>query len=142
MNLISTLDSLRDVKGLNFLEIGGNIGTTSVMALKDCNFGQLECFEPLPDNHELLVENLRINGLSDRLKIHPVALTESEGEVEFEVSVDNSGDCRIRFKDSAAGAYGEQQRQVLKVRTASFGSYVESGDLNLNEVGLAWIEAR
>jgi FkbM family methyltransferase len=127
-----------------FLEIGANIGTATVTALKGCGFRDSVSFEPLPENYTLLLANLEANGLADRSRALQLALSDHDGEAEFEVSPNNSGDGRVRTGAEAAGqdAFGESSRQVVSVEMAQLDSLCESGVIEVDEIGLAWIDAQ
>ena len=132
-------------EGGRFLDIGANIGTATVTAFQQANFAGAICFEPLPDNHRLLLENLAENDLGDRVKTMNLALSDHDGEADFEVSPNNSGDGRVRLGGSAPGspdAFGESDRKTLKVRLAKLDSICDEGSVDLSEVGLAWIDAQ
>lgn len=124
-----------------FLEIGANIGTATVVALRSGGFERAECFEPMPDNTALLRENLELNGLDGRARIHQVALSDSEGTVDFEISPTNSGDGRVRHK-SEPGILGEQDRKVVQVTASQLDTFLTDGTIDLDRIGLAWIDAQ
>src|SRR5215204_2368895 len=66
--VLSTLEARGDWPGAGggcFLDIGANIGTATVTAFRQAGFAGAICFEPLPENHRLLRENLAANGLAD-----------------------------------------------------------------------------
>ncbi len=127
-----------------FLDVGANIGTATVTALRHCGFAEAICFEPLPDNHRLLLENLAANGLAGRAKTLNLALSDQDGEADFEISPDNSGDGRVRLEGSAEGpdAFGESSRQLLEVKLARLDSLCEDGSIDLSNVSLAWMDAQ
>ncbi len=124
-----------------FLEIGANIGTATVVALRNGGFERAECFEPMPDNAALFRENLELNGLDGRARIHQVALSDSEGVVDFEISPANSGDGRVRHK-SEPGTLGEQDREVVQVPASRLDTFLTDGTIDLDRIGLAWIDAQ
>jgi FkbM family methyltransferase len=126
-----------------FLEIGANIGTATITALGEGGFRDAICFEPLPENYALLLDNLAANGFSERAKAMPLALSDHDGQADFEISPNNSGDGRVRAADAAgAGAFDEASRQVVAVELAKLDSLCERGVLDLGEVGLTWIDAQ
>ncbi|HEY0392204.1 MAG TPA: FkbM family methyltransferase [Solirubrobacterales bacterium] len=131
-------------EGNGFLDIGANIGTATVTAFREGAFAEAICFEPLPDNHRLLLENLAENGLADRVQTMNVALSDHDGEADFEVSPNNSGDGRVRVAGSTGGAnaFGEETRQIVKVRLARLDTACEEGLIDLSKISLAWIDAQ
>lgn len=140
-HLLRSLGFLAEEGVDTFLEVGANIGTATVLAMRENGFSRAECFEPLPENAELLKRNLALNGLSDRANVHQIALSDADGTVEFEISPDNSGDGRVRF-GSEPGYFGEDARSVVKVDTKPLDTFIELGIVNLERIGLAWIDAQ
>jgi FkbM family methyltransferase len=128
-----------------FLEIGANIGTATAVALNEAGFADAICFEPLPDNYRLLIENLAINGLTERVRAFEIALSDKEGIAEFEVSPDNSGDGRVRVAPSSnanGDAFREHERQVVPIKLTSFDAVCQDEAIDLERCGLAWIDAQ
>jgi FkbM family methyltransferase len=127
-----------------FLDIGANIGTATVTAFGQADFAGAVCFEPLPENHRLLLENLAANGLADRAEVMNIALSDHDGEGDFEISPNNSGDGRVRLTDSAGSqdAFGEGSRELVKVKLAKLDSLCEEAAIDLSEVSLAWMDAQ
>ena len=144
--VLSVLEAHGDWRGGScFLDIGANIGTATMTALREGGFAEAICFEPLPDNHRLLLENLAANGLADRVRVIDVALSDRDGEADFEISPNNSGDGRVRMGESpgrGADAFGEGTRQVVSVKLTKLDSACEQGSIDLDEVGLVWMDAQ
>ncbi len=101
------------------LDIGANIGTIGLTALAQGAVSEVWAFEPEPHNFSLLVSNIWLNGLSERVKSFNVALTDKRdcSELEFELCTVNFGDHRVR-KTEESGKYGEEMREVIKVKSA------------------------
>lgn len=144
LSLLEARGDWRGAEGGCFLDIGANIGTATVTAFQQRDFAGAICFEPLPDNHRLLRENLAANGLAERAKTLNLALSDRDGEAEFEVSPNNSGDGRVRLggASDSPDAFGESTRKTLEVRLARLDSLCDDGSLDLSEVSLAWIDAQ
>ncbi len=66
-----------------FVNVGANVGFFSVFAANQLGFEKVVAIEPNPDAFELLVRNLRNNGLSERVSAHRVCVARIGGEVEF-----------------------------------------------------------
>lgn len=62
-------------------DIGANIGLHSIVLVK-LGFS-VECFEPDPVHLQLLRRNLALNSLEGKLTIHPAAVSDRTGTVEF-----------------------------------------------------------
>jgi FkbM family methyltransferase len=129
--------------GRTLIDVGANVGTTSVAALGAFGFGRAICFEPLPRNRELLGLNLAYNGLGERSTIIEVALSDRAGTAAFEIAPKNPSDGRVRVAGTTdGGALGEEGWTTVEVPTATLDSFVESGEVDPDSVGLLWIDAQ
>lgn len=63
-----------------FVDVGGNEGYFSILAASLVGDGKVHCIEPQQRLLPVLRENLRVNAVQNVI-IHPVALSEREGEV-------------------------------------------------------------
>jgi FkbM family methyltransferase len=72
--------------GMVFLDVGAHIGEYSLLAAQRVGAGgQVHAFEPNPAVHAILVENVRLNGLS-QVVVRPWAVSDAEGEVALELA--------------------------------------------------------
>jgi FkbM family methyltransferase len=81
-----------------FVDVGANIGTTSINA---CNYDIVErcvAFEPATDNFTLLRSNVAINALDERIESHHLAIGSDDDLGGLELTLSNicSGDNRIQ----------------------------------------------
>jgi FkbM family methyltransferase len=134
------------LRGRTILDVGANIGTTSVYALRTFGAARSVAFEPAPGNLRLLRQNLFANGVGDAVRVLEVALSDRDGEVEFELSEENSGDHRVR---AAAGGgvpggelFAESGRAVIRVPARRLDALVEEGAIHLGDVGIVWIDVQ
>lgn len=135
------------LKGRAMLDIGGNIGTTSVYAIRLFGAARTIVFEPVPDNVRLLRQNLLANGVADQVAVFSVALSDEDGKAHLELSHNNSGDHRVRTTGSngecdAAGYFREDDREVIRVPTRRLDGLVHAGDVQLDDVALVWIDVQ
>lgn len=135
------------LRGKSFLDIGGNIGTTSVYALRIFGASDTITFEPVPSNVRLLRQNLLVNDVTDHVRLFAIALSDADGEVEFELSEENSGDHRVRVSvDSGTPRshklFGEDHREVIRVPAQRLDALVAAGEVRLDRVGLVWIDVQ
>jgi len=122
------------------LDVGANIGMTSIGLVRQGYFRRAIASEPAPDNYRLLVRNIGQNGLRDRIQPFPIALSSLDGELDMELSRDNSGDNRIR-QASAPGFFGEETRRTTKVRAATFDHFLAGNRaLAAERVDLVWAD--
>jgi len=128
--------------GGTFVDVGANVGTTTVTALGAFGFERAHCFEPFPGNVDFLRTNLEYNGLGARAEVVEAALSDHAGTATFEISPKNPGDARVRPEGGAAGDLGEESWPTTEVRIATLDSFVEGGELDPDSVTLLWIDAQ
>ncbi|MDJ0534558.1 MAG: FkbM family methyltransferase [Xenococcaceae cyanobacterium MO_207.B15] len=79
--------------------------------------GSVIAFEPEPKNYTLLTSNIRLNKLNN-VSAYQLALMDSKGKIELEISESNYGDHRIKFTNSLAPAnetLAESDRKSISV---------------------------
>ncbi len=85
-----------DFKRKLLIDVGANIGVISIPAVKRGFFEKAIAIEPEPRNYSLLVANIHINGLANRIDARNCALGDgSLSIVQMGLSDDNFGDHRI-----------------------------------------------
>lgn len=91
--LLRLIKRLRnEKKKILFLDIGSDLGTYAVTIanrFKDYESIKILAFEPAKSSHELLKENIRLNGLSEKVEPYNFALF-SEDNKELELEFDES----------------------------------------------------
>jgi FkbM family methyltransferase len=118
-----------------FVDIGANIGTHSIFALKQCNFKKVYAFEPDINNAKLFIKNISINRLSSRCEFNSIALSDRPCTLELELSNFNFGDHRIRPIGTASVSFGEElERSVREIPATSLDAIDE-------EINLSWSSA-
>ena len=134
------------LEGRGFLDIGGNIGSATCIALHRYGAEQAWTFEPAPENLKLLRQNVLVNGFDRRVQVHPVALSDHEGSVVFELSSASWGDHRVRVEqpgnDDRPALLDETGRDTLKVPARRLDSLIDDGSVDLGALGLAWIDVQ
>lgn len=65
-----------------FIDIGANVGSYTVLACA-VRGAKGYCFEPVPSTYERLMDNIRINNLSERVVALNLGLADREGELVF-----------------------------------------------------------
>ena len=69
-----------------FYDIGANVGYFSLLACKLVgDYGEVHCFEPLPENAAILRANLAANGFSN-FTVHECALSDDSGNATLVVA--------------------------------------------------------
>jgi FkbM family methyltransferase len=108
---------LKDHKVDLLLDVGANIGVTSISMMEMGLARRAVAIEPDNLNHRLLVNNIKTNGKSGCITAIQTAVSDFEGTAEFEISATNFGDHRIRLEHlpSSKDVYAENTRSVSKV---------------------------
>jgi FkbM family methyltransferase len=72
--------------GMVLYDVGANAGFFAIVGADLVGpAGQVHCFEPLPENADLIHHNARLNGFG-QISIHPVALAQIDSTAVFRVS--------------------------------------------------------
>jgi FkbM family methyltransferase len=114
-----------------FVDVGANIGTTTLMAVGRHGFTSAVAIEPSPLNYRTLKVNLMANGLEGRVRAVAAAASDREGETSFDVTAGNFGGHRV----------GNGDGRGTTVRTISLDGLVDQGAIDPGRVGLLWIDA-
>jgi FkbM family methyltransferase len=119
-----------------FVDVGANIGISTLDALLHFGFQEAICFEPDSRNFRLLRLNILLNDLEDRVTAHHLALSDSDGQGVMERDEGNFGNSHLVASEAPAGSERET------VATRRLDSLIEDGSLNLDRIGLLWIDAQ
>lgn len=122
--------------GRTFIDIGANIGTTIIPALKIFGAGRGIAFEPGPDNFRVLRCNIAANDLIDRVDAYQLALSDSNTTTHLELSSYNWGDHRLRASTD------ELDRVSVPVRSVRFDDIVAEMHIDLDSIGLVWMDTQ
>jgi len=125
-----------------FFDIGANIGTHLVYALKEARYLEGFGVEPDVNNYRLLVCNVLLNGLEGRTSLFNLALSDDAGWAELELSTENFGDHRIRSAvDKHAVTFGENGRKTYQVPMMHAGRWID--DVARDPKGtLIWVDTQ
>lgn len=118
-----------------FVEIGANMGTTTVMALRRHGFATGVALEPSPQNLWLCRLNLVANGLEDRVTLLPYAASDRAGEMDLVIGGGNRGGHRV------LSAGSDHPGQAGSVRTVTLDGLVDDGTIDPALAGLLWCDA-
>lgn len=133
--------------GHDVLEVGANVGTTTIPLITQFGAARVFAFEPAPHNRRLLAANVAANGLEDRVQLRGVALSDRIATETMAMNPGNSGDYRILVDEdgqrpTAFGAGGEDRWQTLDVKVTTLDRLVDEGGISLQRVKLAWIDTQ
>lgn len=116
-----------------FLDIGGNIGTTSIYCkLKLKPSFRFIAFEPVSETAKLLSANIAVNGAYPDIIVERVALSNQKQErAGMQINHENWGNCSL----TADGSSGEEQ-----VIVTTLDSYLEEHQIGYSEIKYIWID--
>lgn len=131
----------RAIEGGRFVDIGANIGSFAIHALKN-GFDDAVAIEPDPTNFRLLRANAVLHGCETRMQFFPCAVSDQDGSVVFEKSRDNLGDHRISAKENAAlvDVNDEANRERITVTTRRLDAIL--ADAGPEPAALIWIDTQ
>lgn len=120
-----------------FVDVGANIGTTTIHALYEHGFAEAVAVEPSKDNRRTLRINLAANDLDHRARLVEAAASDSEGSLLLQLSKRSSG------RHVAAGSVEDldDARRIERVRAVTLDGLTARG-LVPERVGLLWIDTQ
>ena len=138
---LHTLEILKNkIKTETLVDIGANIGSICIPAVKRGIFKNCLAIEPEPYNFDLLTKNIFINNLSNKIQTFNFALGQFDNEkIKFELSKDNYGDHRIKSNSIEKNYYNEDKRKIIDVETKTLDKITQ--DLDPKET-LLWIDVQ
>ena len=117
-----------------FVDVGANIGTHTVYALKTGRFARAVAFEPEPRNARLLAMNIEANGFSNAVTIVPKAAGEAAATAVLHLHPRNKGAHAIGAPPSDDG------RERLDVPVVRVEDALGELGLSAERLGLIWID--
>ena len=121
-------------------DIGANIGTICISAVKRNYIKNAFAVEPEIKNFEMLKFNIILNNLEDKIKTFNYALSSTDQQnLKMEISNDNFGDHRIRLQEVSDNLYGEKNRDILDVKSTTFDKLFKNID---GDKDLVWIDTQ
>ncbi|OAI38811.1 hypothetical protein AYO39_03465 [Actinobacteria bacterium SCGC AG-212-D09] len=128
-------------RGRQFIDIGANIGTTTIPALRLHGFESAICFEPEPQNLLTLRLNLLLNGVEQRARAIRAAVSNESGEAQLVVDLKRSGEHWIATDPKMLSERGKGS-EPISVPTVTIDQLVADGTIDLDQVGLLWMDAQ
>ncbi len=128
------------IKKKKLIDIGANIGSICIPAIKRGIFEHGLAIEPEPYNYNLLLKNIFINDLNNKIETLNIALGQIDNEkLKFELSKDNFGDHRIKSNSKEMNICNDDRRKVITVNTKKLDTVIKS--FNPKET-LIWIDTQ
>ncbi len=107
-------------KGI-FVDVGGNYGVYTILAGLTRADVEIHTFEPFREAVDLLHQNAALNGITERVTIHDVALSDSAGQAKLHFPDPSHG-----LLETSASLEAEFRKEVagyLHVETRTLDSY-------------------
>lgn len=138
INAVKRIGEYRtSVEGSTFVDVGANIGTTTVLALRRHPFSRAVAIEPSPENFKTLRLNLTANDVDRAAIAIESAVSDKEGERTLVLSSDSSG----KHVLNEGVLESESPAMTVPVQTVTLDGLAARGELAPAEVGLLWIDA-
>uniref|UniRef100_E1T8I1 Methyltransferase FkbM family n=1 Tax=Burkholderia sp. (strain CCGE1003) TaxID=640512 RepID=E1T8I1_BURSG len=102
--------------GGTYLDIGANIGMTTIPIAQHNERVKCYAFEPEPVNYRNLLRNITENCQSGNIETFQLALHEREEVLPFEIADGNLGDHRLHIETRLPAKQNETGRQIIEVR--------------------------
>ena len=153
--LIESLCGAETIRGRTFVDVGANIGTSTIAALNVHGFGRAIACEPHEANHRLLCANLFLNGLESRARPINVGVSSAPGRAQLVTSEQRPGESFVARDPAAyeaekarlarlaveAPQVAERELTVVDVPLTSLDVLVADGVIDPDAVGLLWVDA-
>ena len=136
-SMLHRVASLVSGRGLtSLIDIGANIGTICIPAVKRGLFQSAIAVEPEPLNYSLLRANVELNRLSAQIATHNVAVGEKNDEtLSFELSKINFGNHRVRYGNDGT----DTGQESIDVPSQSLDRIADDVDLGST---LLWMDTQ
>jgi FkbM family methyltransferase len=108
-----------------YLDIGANIGLTTIPIAQGRPSVACFAFEPDPANFRNLSINVAANCPHQNVKLFQTALFDRCADVEFELAPNNLADHRIRLREPVVSRLDEDDRRTITVRAAPLDQLVD-----------------
>jgi FkbM family methyltransferase len=124
-----------------FVDVGANVGLYTALGLKRMRApGKIVCFEPDPASASFLKRTIaanQVHGQSPEISFHPIALSDSQGELTLHRNPENKGDNRI-YSDPLC-------TEAFRVESDTLDHVMEKeavGEINLIKIDVQGAEAK
>jgi len=136
--LEAAIATLHETKALRrdgiFVDVGANIGTQSVYAMRSGAFGRAIAIEPDPHNFEILKLNLAANGLENRVKAISAAVSAVSGRLRLTRHGKNHG------AHSVEGAFVAKPAGSIEVAAVALDDLMQQQAIAPQQVTLVKID--
>ncbi len=119
-----------------FIDVGANIGTTTLPALITYNARRVVAIEPDPHNLRYLKCNGVLNDVGDRIDFVHAAVSRDSGVATLALSATNLGDHRL------TNGVNDNGRHCVQVQCQPLDEILEDLEVRFDDVGLLWIDTQ
>jgi FkbM family methyltransferase len=114
--------------GDHVLEIGGNIGYYAVITGRLVgDDGHVTVYEPDPRNIDFIQRNITLNGLKNRITVNAKAISDSEGNFEFQIAEASNLNSVRRTEASNVSNYADRKYAgSISVQVDELGKVLEN----------------
>jgi FkbM family methyltransferase len=132
--LTKVLKILNLKKNELLIDIGANIGTICIPAIKRNLFNKAIVFEPEPLNYSLLLSNIIINGCYNKISTHNIALgSKNREKLNLQLDDHNKGNHRIIINSKI------KLKKNIVINSHKLDSFIK----NINSLStLVWIDVQ
>ncbi|WP_429402348.1 FkbM family methyltransferase [Paraburkholderia sp. MM5482-R1] len=102
--------------GGTYLDIGANIGMTTIPIAQYNDSVKCYAFEPEPVNYRNLLRNIAENCPSSDIETYQLALHEHDDVLPFEIADGNLGDHRLHIETGLPAKQNEAGRKIIDVQ--------------------------
>jgi FkbM family methyltransferase len=113
-----------------FVDVGANVGSYTILACAAKGAKGI-CFEPVPSTFDRLMDNLRINDLSERVEAKNIGLSNREDELSFTSAEDTTN--HIVARDEPAS-------NVVRVKVLPLDAVLADGTPSLLKIDVEGFE--
>lgn len=144
LRVLAFLDQRDALHGDVFVDVGANVGSHTLHAMRTKHFRRALAVEPNPENARLLKLNMRLNALSDVVDIAACALAaDAASTASMIVNPFNCGDARLAPTHPApAPLLGEEGFASMEVAVTSFDALLDTHHLEARDMGLVWMDTQ
>lgn len=121
-----------------FVDVGANVGTTTLYAARTGAFSRIVAVEPSPDNLEVIRLNVQANGLDPLVHVVASACGAEVGQVELMLSSVSAGDHRVR----RAGQIPSTHQTLVEVPQRPLDDILAGAGVACDDVALVWVDTQ
>ncbi len=125
--------------GSAFVDVGANLGTTTLPAITAHGFGRAVAVEPDPESARHLRASVALNGLDDRVAVVEAAAADVSGRMSFGRGRSAKGEW-----SSGVGSLSRAAKtdDAIEVAVVTVDEVLGANAIPSSEVGLLWIDAQ